>query len=308
MPGASAAARSCGPSAAARAASSAICARVIGFEARTRNRRRPQRPQTTRRRHGRLATGGIVGAVVEQQMPQVRRPVGADGREGSHPHQRRAVPVERDHASDPVAPARDPAPAARRSPSSRPCRGGWRGPRWRTARGRKSRSMPAPRSRSQACARRASRRACAARAAHQAHGHAACSTARAGVALRPAAHLALRRSYGRDAALLHQQRIGSAGRVHDGLCARSSAGAERRALRRKELPGDLHGVQHRRRDRTHQRMLRLIRDARLAAPGDDQQLRQAERPGQGGQRADRIAQPGVLHHGDAARCRRRCRA
>jgi len=76
--------------------------------------------------------------------------------------------------------------------------------------------------------------------------------------------------------------------------------ADRIDLGRKQLPGNLHGVEHRRRNRSHQGMLRLVGDARLTAPGDDQQLGQTEGPGQRSQWADRITESGVLHQRDAA--------
>ena len=84
-----------------------------------------------------------------------------------------------------------------------------------------------------------------------------------------------------------QSRDRAPGRCASGRVGNSSQGISMR-------------LEQRGRDRAHQRVLRLIRDARLSPPGDDQQLRQPKGPGERGQRAHGIAQPGILHHGDAA--------
>ena len=49
------------------------------------------------RRDGGLATGGIVNPIVEQDVDQILRPLGADGAERAQLHQRGAVAIENDH-------------------------------------------------------------------------------------------------------------------------------------------------------------------------------------------------------------------
>ena len=72
-------------------------------------------------------------------------------------------------------------------------------------------------------------------------------------------------------------------------CDRIGCGRER-------FPWQLHGVEHAAGDAPHQLVLRLVLHARRAAMRADEEQRDPKDIGQGGQRAHRIAEPGVLDH------------
>ncbi len=249
------------------------------------------------RRDRRLSAGRLVLPVVEQHVLQVRRTVAADRRERAEPHQRGAVAIDRDDVE--VRPREREAERERRRASHRAdeiqlVRAIVDGIQLAPAiAGRCDDDGPVDRrGRDDACQRLATR-------------HRSPSI---GLDVRPdrsavGRHRGRIERMRRHAALLHQQRIRLAGRVH----VRDRAiehGLDRVGLGREQLPRDLHRVEHRGRDRSHQRMLRLVRHAGLAAPRDDQQLRQLEGPRQRRQRAHRVAEARVLHHRDAARAAR----
>ena len=104
-------------------------------------------------------------------------------------------------------------------------------------------------------------------------------------------HRALRHDEGEGQGALLHLRLGGGERVGD----LRLVGGER-AVR------NAHGVEQLARDLAHQFMLRLVVDARLAAPGDDHHGRDAEREVERGERVHRIAETRVLahHHGAAS--------
>ncbi len=240
----------------------------------------------------------IVRSVVQQKMAKIRRSVGAGGRERSHPHQGRTIAVERERPADPGAPTPGPRPAAARSPWIPPCRAGWPCRRRHRVRARKKPVDAKNRRGAHGGLRHhlaqslAARRPCF-----------RCDAGRRDDGRRRCRSIADAESPGGErirgnAALLHQQGVGSAGAVHvrRGAIQRRSDGA---GVGRKQFPRNLHGIQHGRSDRAHQCVLRLVGDSRLSSPRDDQQLRKTKRPRQRGERADGVTQSRILHHRDA---------
>ena len=232
-----------------------------------------------------LAAGAVVHAVVQQHVQQPRRLLRADGGHGAQLHQRRAVPVQH-HGPPPGRQRHAQAHAAgaahgadlvqmllpvRQGEQFPPAlagggdHGGVRGQDGQQALQQRGPGGPrAMRLHVGALARRQRR---AGRLVQSALPH---------------------------AALVHDQGIGPA-RGHGGCGGVQSGGYVGIRLRERAVR-NLDGVQQHPGDAAHQGVLRLVLVAGFAAPGDDQQSRDAEGMIERRQRVDGVAQPTVLHH------------